>query len=162
MSVNKYLPHVYVLPEDDANRKLAIGFQLGDLSDLRKMQVLNEAGGWQEVVKCFNEDHVPEMDRNAKRFMVLLIDFDEQQNRLNTVKAEIPERLRERVFVLGAWSEPEKLKPDFGPHYEKIGSALAKDCRDNTDVTWAHNLLSHNASELERLRQHVRPILFAE
>ncbi len=161
MSVNKYRPHVYVLPEDDANRQLANGFQLGDLSDYRQMKVLNVAGGWQEVVKCFKEEHAPEMDRNAKRFTVLLIDFDEQQNRLNNVKAEIPEHLKERVFVLGAWSEPEKLRTDFGPDYEKIGAAMAKDCFDNTDVIWAHELLRHNANELERLRKHVRPILFA-
>ena len=162
MSVNKYRPHVYVLPEDDADRQLANGFRLGDLSNFGQMQVLNEAGGWQEVMKCFNDDHVHEMERYANRFMVLLIDFDEQPNRLNTVQAQIPEGLKERVFVLGVWSQPEKLKPDYGPDYEKIGSALAKDCRDNTDVTWAHNLLSHNAGELERLRLHVRPILFSE
>lgn len=29
MSVNKYKPHVLVLPEDDANRQLANGFLLG-------------------------------------------------------------------------------------------------------------------------------------
>ena len=162
MSVNKYLPHVYVLPEDDANRQLATGFQLGDLSDFRQMQVLNVAGGWQEVVKCFKEEHVSGMDRNTNRFMVLLIDFDEQQNRLNNLKAEIPEHLKERVFVLGAWSEPEKLRPDFGSDYEKIGLAMAKDCRNNTEITWAHKLLSHNARELERLRIHVRPILFSD
>jgi hypothetical protein len=28
MSVNKYLPHVLVLPEDDANRQMANGFFL--------------------------------------------------------------------------------------------------------------------------------------
>lgn len=160
MSVNKYRPHVYVLPEDDANRQLANGFHLGDLSDARQMQVLNVAGGWQDVIKCFKTEHVPEMNRNSNRHTVLLIDFDEQQNRLNDVQAEIPERLKGRVFILGAWSEPEHLRPDFGSDYEKIGLALAKVCRDNADQTWAHNLLRHNASELERLRKHVRPFLF--
>ena len=162
MSVNKYLPHVYVLPEDDANRQLANGFQLGNLSNDRQMQVLNVAGGWLDVVKCFTTEHVPEMDRNTKRFTVLLIDFDKQQNRLNKVKAEIPEHLKERVFILGAWSEPEDLRSDFGSDYEKIGLALAKDCCDNTEVTWTHDLLCHNADELERLRKYVRPILFSE
>jgi hypothetical protein len=126
------------------------------------MQVLNEAGGWLDVIQCFKTEHVPEMDRNAKQFTVLLIDFDKQQNRRNNIQAEIPDRLKERVFVLGAWSEPEDLRPDFGPDYEKIGSALAKDCRDNTEVTWFHDLLRHNVVELERLRKYVRPILFSE
>jgi hypothetical protein len=75
------------------------------------------------------------------------------------VIAGIPERLRERVFVLGTWSEPEELRETLGT-YETIGRALAKDCHDNTEATWAHNLLRHNAGELERLRKHIRPILF--
>jgi hypothetical protein len=160
MSVNKYLPHVLVLPEDDANRQLANGFQLDQLLDTRRLQILEEAGGWQEVLDRFQADHVPEMDRNTNRFMVLLIDFDKVGDRLNNVRATIPDRLRERVFVLGAWSEPEDLRRNLGS-YETIGLAMARDCRDNTEVTWAHALLCHNAGELERLREHVRPILFS-
>jgi hypothetical protein len=67
--------------------------------------------------------------------------------------------LRDRVFILGARSEPEALKPDLGS-YETIGRALAKDCHEGTDATWGHDLLLHNAIEIDRLRQHVRPILF--
>jgi hypothetical protein len=160
MSVNKHFPHVLVLPEDDANRQLANGFQLDPLLDTRRMQILEEAGGWREVLNRFKEDHLPEMDRYASRFMVLLIDFDGQEDRLNTVKAAIPDHLKERVFVLGAWSEPEELRQNLGS-YETIGLAMAKDCRDNAEVTWAHVLLGHNADELKRLRIHVRPILFS-
>jgi hypothetical protein len=159
MSVDKYSPHVYVLPEDDANRQLATGFRLGLSNKLRKMKVLEGAGGWQKVLDCFKEEHVPEMDRNAKRFLVLLMDFDEREDRTVKVRAAIPERLRERVFVLGIWSEPEKLRPTLGP-YETIGGKLAAECRDNTRVSWDDPLLRHNVGELERLQKHVRPILF--
>jgi hypothetical protein len=161
MSVNKYLPHVLVLPEDDANRQLANGFHLDVLLATRRMQVLPVAGGWQEVLNSFKTDHLPEMDRNARRFMVLLIDFDGREDRLHAVKAEIPERLHDRVFVLGAWSTPEELRQSLGS-YETIGLAMAKDCRDDTQMTWSHGLLRHNAGELERLRTHVRPILFSD
>ncbi len=157
--MNKMVPHVLVLPEDDANRQLANGFQLDLLLDTRRMQVLEEAGGWLEALNRFKEDHVPEMERNANRFMVLLIDFDKRENRLQDFIAQIPGPLKERVFVLGIWSEPEELRQSLGS-YEKIGLAMARDCRDNTDATWAHDLLKHNAGELQRLRQHVRPILF--
>jgi hypothetical protein len=159
MSVNKYLPHVLVLPEDDANRQLANGFQLDHGLKMRSMQILEEAGGWLEVLNRFKADHVPEMDRNPKRFMVLLIDFDGRQDRLSEANAAIPSRLRERVFVLGAWNDPEELRDHLG-NYEKIGAALARDCRDNSEETWAHRLLCHNAAELQRLRLQVRPILF--
>jgi hypothetical protein len=75
VSVNKHLPHVLVLPEDDANRQLANGFLLQvDPVRLRRMQVLPVAGGWHQVLESFLEDHVNEMDLYASRFMILLID----------------------------------------------------------------------------------------
>lgn len=159
MSVNKYLPHVLVLPEDDANRQLANGFQLDQSLETRRIQVLPEARGWENVLNCFEAVHLQEMDRYPCRLMVLLIDFDGRNERLDRAKAIIPERLKERVFVLGAWTEPEELRQNLGS-YETIGRAMAEDCRNNTEKTWTHRLLSHNASELDRLRTHVRPVLF--
>lgn len=161
MSVNKQVPHVLVLPEDDANRQLANGFQLDLFLATRRMQVLEEAGGWQQVLNRFKTDHVREMDRNDNRFMVLLIDFDRREDRLDIVKATIPDNLKQRVFVLGAWGDPEELRQKLGS-YETIGLALAKDCRENTELAWAHPLLCHNTDELDRLRKQVRQILFPQ
>lgn len=157
--MNKMVPHVLVLPEDDANRQLANGFQLAPSLDTRRLQILEVAGGWLEVLERFKTDHIAEMERNPNRYMVLLLDFDRRGNRLQEIAAEIPAQLNDRVLVLGTWSEPEELRQAFGS-YEKIGLALAKDCRDDGDDTWSHVLLKHNAGELARLRQRVRPILF--
>ena len=99
------------------------------------------------------------MDKWPQRFMILLIDFDSQPNRLETAKAEIPIRLMERVFILGTLTEPEELKADLGS-YNTIGSDLANDCLKETRTVWSHSLLRHNAQELDRLREYVRPILF--
>jgi hypothetical protein len=159
MSVNRYQPHVLVLPEDDADRQLANGF-LQDQSVLTsRIQVLPEVGGWTAVLDCFKSDHIGGMNKYPLRFMVLLIDFDRQKDRFDRARADIPAHLNGRVFILGVWSEPEKLKPTLGS-YETIGSAMAKDCREGTDTIWSHVLLRHNASEIDRLREHVRPILF--
>ncbi|MGA3027288.1 MAG: hypothetical protein ABSF98_21220 [Bryobacteraceae bacterium] len=93
--------------------------------------------------------------------MVLSIDFDERYpERLAEAKNRIPEGLRDRVFILGAWSEPEALTRAGLGSPETIGRELARDCREDTDATWGHDLLRHNAGEIGRLRQHVRPILF--
>lgn len=92
--------------------------------------------------------------------MVLLIDFDGQQDRLTDAKAAIPDDLTDRVFVLGTLREPEDLKKANLGSYETVGSNLAKDCREETYTTWEHDLLQHNAGELNRLREHVRAILF--
>ena len=161
MSVNRYQSHVLVLPEDDANRQMANGFVLSlDWPVIRRIQVLAGVGGWNEVLNRFQSDHVAEMERLANRFMVLLIDFDDDPDRLKEAKNRIPETLTDRVFILGTWSEPEALKRAGLGSYEEIGSALAQDCREQTTQTWDHNLLRHNANELTRLRDHVRPILF--
>ena len=160
MSVNKYLPHVFVLPEDDANRQLANGFLLDPSLLIRKIQVLPEVGGWTQVLEHFKSDHVVEMDRYPDRFMVLLINFDGDEGRLTKAKAAIPDGLTERVFILGALSKPEALRQANLGSYEDIGLAIAKDCREGTDTTSGHELLQHNEGELDRLRQHVRPILF--
>jgi hypothetical protein len=159
MSVNRYLPHVYVLPEDDANRQVLNGFLLDpSLVDYR-IHVLEEAGGWVETLDRFRSVYAAEMDRFPARLMVLVIDFDGRQDRLELAKRRIPQHLVERVFVLGALREPEDLKPDLGS-FETIGLGMARDCREGTNVVWAHEQLRHNAAEVARLRVHVRPILF--
>ncbi len=161
MAVNRYLPHVLLIPEDDANSQVATGFHL-QVSPVRQrqMQVFPVAGGWNEVLHLFETEHAMEMDRCPSRFIVLLIDFDRVQNRLETARARIPGHLTDRVFVLGAWSEPEDLRRAGLGSYETIGKAMAEDCRNGTNRTWGHELLRHNASEIDRLRQHILPILF--
>jgi hypothetical protein len=156
--INRYKPHLLVLPEDDANRQLANGFLLHP-SLSTQVQVLEVAGGWTKVLDCFRSDHVSAMATYPNRTMVLLIDFDGRQVRLEQAKTVIPDNLKDRVFVLGVWTEPEALRAILGS-YEKIGRAMAEDCREETAATWGHELLRHNASEMERLRRQVRPILF--
>jgi hypothetical protein len=158
--VNRYQPHVLVLPEDDANRQLANGFLLDPALSPRSIQVLPEVGGWNEVLNRFNADHVLDMGRYPHRFMVLLIDFDGDEDRLLHAKSRIPAGLAERVFVLGSLREPEELRGDLGS-FERIGRAMAEDCRRDTETTWTHRLLRHNSGELGRLRENVRPFLFS-
>jgi hypothetical protein len=149
-----------VLPEDDANRQLANGFRLDPYLLNWKIQVLEEAGGWTKVLERFKKDLVVGMNRYSGRFVVLLIDFDDHLGRLAEVKSAIPVHLAERVFVLGALTEPECLTQAGLGSPEQIGLGLAKDCREGTDALWQHPLLGHNDPELKRLLQHVRPILF--
>jgi hypothetical protein len=161
MAVNHHLPHLLVLPEDDANRQIANGFHKRlDWDRVGKLQVLRPAGGWTKVVDIFHSEHIAAMDRHSARLLVLVIDCDGRQDRIGNIRAAVPDHLKDRVFVLGAWTEPEELKAALGQHYEEIGSNMADDCRNQTDAIWGHELLRHNVEELMRLRQHVVPILF--
>lgn len=161
MSVNKFRPHLFVLPEDDADSQLATGFALGldPIIAQGRIQILRPAGGWNSVLERFARDHVRQMEALPDRFMVLLLDFDNDGRRLAYLKQTIPASVAERVFFVGARGEPEDLKRELGS-YETIGLALAQECRHGRTVMWNHELLRHNAGELDRLRQSVRPILF--
>ncbi len=122
--------------------------------------MLGEAGGWREVLSSFETDHLLGMVQYPGRHMVLLLDFDGHHERLDRAKARIPQYVAERVYILGSWREPESLRAANLGSYETIGLTMAKDCHDQTHAIWGHELLRHNATELKRLSQKVRPILF--
>jgi hypothetical protein len=160
MSPNRFLPHVLVLPEDDANRELVLGFLLDSSLSFRSIDLLGVAGGWIKVLDSFESNEIAGMRKYQKRFIVLVFDFDNDASRLSIAAKRIPEDLVSRVFILGSMRDPESLKRSGLGNFEEIGLALAKDCRENTDTLWGHELLRHNSTELARLRERVRPILF--
>ena len=160
MSINKNKPHLFILPEDDANRQIANGF-IQDLNvNARAIQILPIANGWKKVVDKFMNDHVRKMRQYPQSMMVLLLDFDECEDRLIYVKSHIPEDIKNRVFVLGVQSNPESLKRDIQKNFEAIGESLATDCAENKNELWGHPLLIHNKTELERMIVSVKPFLF--
>lgn len=161
MNINRYKPHIIVLPEDLANEEIANGFLLHLSLNSRAIQVERRAGGWTKVVDTFTKDHIHEMRQFPDRRIVLLIDFDQREDRLSYVESCIPEDLKQRVFVLGVQSNPEDLKRDTQKTFEEIGEALAKDCSDNKNELWGHDLLKHNKNELDRMILSVKPFLFA-
>jgi len=168
MRVNKFIDHILVLPEDDANRQIINGFILNLNVNEAAIQVLPIANGWLKVVDKFKNDHVSKMGELPKRMIVLVIDFDDYrkpdgldyETRLIYIKSQVPENLQERVFILGSRTAPEKLKSEMKKSWEDIGESLAKDCAENTNETWGHDFLKHNEHELNRMRMAVKPFLF--
>jgi len=159
MSANKYLPHILLLPEDDANTELANGFVL-EVQYLRRIQILPAAGGWTNACETFFSQHVKGMRTYSERYFVLLIDFDDQIDRAAKIKERIPADLRNRVFLIGTKTEPEALKKAGLGSLESIGRGLAKECRDGNRDIWSHDLLKENASEIDRLNVAVGRLLF--
>ena len=157
--MNKYKPHVYILPEDDANAEIVTGFLLHASIDARYVQVLPPAKGWIKLLEEFEANHKPEMLKNVNEHMIMVLDFDRDLSRREKVRQHIGDELIDRVFVLGSLSEPEALRSDLGS-YETIGQLLANECNADTRVTWNHDQLTHNYSELDRMTSTLKPILF--
>ncbi len=157
--MNLYKPHIFVLPEDRADRQIANGFLQTPGLNERVIQVLQPAGGWRALCDWFRQNHAPERRRYPEQWMVLVVDFDGKLDRRREVLEYVPEDLRDRVFVLGAFYEPENLKKTLGS-YETIGKLLGEDCRGGTCHTWQHDFLKHNGDELSRMRSKLTPLLF--
>ena len=161
MAINKYKPHIYVLPEDDANRQIANGFLLHESVDFRSIQVMPTTGGWTRACDVLVDQYITLMKNNEFTHVVLLIDFDDKERRLEWVKEKvIPPELFARVFVIGARTVPEDLRRASLGTFEEIGRKLAEDCRSRSNTTWSHPLLANNAEEVGRLTTMFGLILF--
>ncbi|WP_009631376.1 hypothetical protein [Synechocystis sp. PCC 7509] len=81
-------------------------------------------------------------------------------DRLVYVQNHIPSDLKDRVFVIGVLSEPEKLRSNINKSFEEIGDTLAQDCPENQNELWGHELLKHNKAELARIVPSLKQFLF--
>ena len=160
MSVNKYKSHVYVIPEDDANRQIIDGFLLHDAVADRAVLVRGPAGGWSKVLDVFVEEYLPKLNGLPNAHVIMVVDFDGVENRKDYFEQRVPVEVRPRVFVIGSKDNPEILARELKKMFEGIGNALAEECLQDDFKLWHHDHLKHNNEELQRLREVVRPILF--
>jgi hypothetical protein len=75
--MNRYKPHVYVIPEDDRDRQIADGFVLHDQVKDTRIQVVPPAGGWAKVLETFRDEYVSKLHDYPAAHVVMLIDFDD-------------------------------------------------------------------------------------
>jgi hypothetical protein len=161
VSVNKYRPHLYIVPEDDRNRQIADGFLLHHAVAETRVRVMPPPGGWGRVRDTFMKEYVPLLRQYEYANVVLLIDFDgSPEERRNEFKSRIPGEFQDRVFVIGPLREAEPLKRAINISYEDIGRPLADDCHADTVDVWGHDDLRHNEEERLRLVEIVKPFLF--
>ena len=155
---NRYLAHLQILPEDDANREIVNGFLKENRLIQRRIQVLPVAGGWGKTITRIE---ACQLERFSERRLLLLIDFDDDvTGRNQLVRDNIPEQIKNRVYYLGVRSEPEKLRNSCKMSFETVGNTLAAECAEGKYRLWKHELLAHNEAELSRLLIDVRPFLF--
>lgn len=170
--VNRQKPFLYLLPEDDHHRQVCLGF-VKELSTESggQVQILSVADGW---LKAFYAVRHKQVDNTEGQYvkplrayrqgmLVILIDYDNDLDRLADNKHIIAEDLLDRVFVLGISSKDPKdlVTVKAAKDLEDIGSQLAKACANNAPGLWEHDLLRHNQTELSRMASSVKPLLFS-
>lgn len=168
---DKYQNHLIIIPEDDHNRQIINGFvdsYYVPILNQRRIQVVGNAGGWDEAVKKFEKEYLPEMGKYSNRHVLIVLDFDGMPfERLAAVKKRIPSDCADRVFFLGTKDEPKDLKAAHKLKftYEEIGRKLAEDFVSNgttMDDLWQDEHLVHNLDELGRLCGRVRGFIFGD
>lgn len=157
-----YPPEILIKPEDDPNRQLAIGFLQHFAVDDRRLKVLPVAGGWLKAVDWLRETGKDRLKRRPNRQIVVMIDGDGDADRFAKATEDVPETLRDRVFVIGCRREPEQLKREVGGSYEQIGTRLANGCHDKEYKLWRQALPSTAAETLERLQSTLRPLIIRQ
>ena len=158
--VNRHKPHIYVIPEDDANRQIAVGFELDYRLRSRVLQVMKPAGGWRVVIDMIIHEYIVMLQSNLNANVVGIIDCDGHEARIAEEFIRIPENLRDRVFILGTLREPENFKESVRLSFEKIGRKLADECFCDEFEIWNHEDLIHIKDEVRRAKSTLRPILF--
>jgi len=158
MAVNRYDVHLTVLLEDRPYRDILNGVKMAQHVNPGRIDVREPSGGWKTVLDEFEDTIVPLMNRFPNKYVLLLIDFDNQyplrKNSFDKVVGQSD--LADRVFLLGIDnSESEDLKRYTGhKNYEQIGASLVSNCPEQSGATlWNTEHLSANLSELERMRR---------
>lgn len=163
MSINRYKWHLYVLPEDDATKELANGMLQAAEDWSYQVQIQHPCGGWKktasneylkETVKSY------EMEKYSSCHLLLIIDFDGNEDRLETIKNGIESdpllsKFKERIFVIGSLREVENLRRGiindndnkFGSAIEEVGKKLYQDCS-----LWQREDLKNSSREIYRLK----------
>lgn len=173
-AVNRERPHLYIVPEDDADRQLANGFISYYEVNHRQVQVLNEADGWPKVIDTILNEYIPILRRYPHAHVLGLIDCDDRENRIQKKLDLFPDDFRDRIFLLGFTKDPEKFKrvvkmgkdPErfkgiIKKELERIGYTLAEECFLDALALWNHEQLQHISAEIDRAKTALRPIIFA-
>src|SRR5690606_13207530 len=99
-AMSKFQPHLIIIPEDEANDAIAIGFSTHDAVDNRRIQRKKVAGGWNKAVELSKAQY-DYLKAYPTAHLLMLIDMDGNPSRREQVTASIPDDLKNRVFVLG-------------------------------------------------------------
>jgi hypothetical protein len=127
----------------------------------RQFYVYDLARGWERGKETLLKLSKGYMREYPSSYALLIVDFDGNAHRGSEIKNQIPEEVRDRVFVVGVLNEPVNLKNSTGMKFEQLGLQIAEGCKDsNIDFWERQELLAHNVDEIRRLSKAVRNLFF--
>jgi hypothetical protein len=127
----------------------------------RQFYVYDLARGWERGKETLLKLSKGYMREYPSSYALLIVDFDGNAHRGSEIKNQIPEEVRDRVFVVGVLNEPENLKNSTGMKFEQLGLQIAEGCKDsNIDFWERQEPLAHNVDEIRRLSKAVRNLFF--
>ena len=126
------------------------------------MQVMPVAGGWEKVVNQILEIYVPKVRSNPNTHVVGIIDCDNHPDRIAVQLSQVPDDVRERVFLLGTLDDPQAFKRSVKLTFERIGIQLVDECFHKSLKLWRHAQLTHISDEIDRAAATLHPILFSQ
>ena len=159
MGCNHEKWHLFIKPEDDANRQIVNGFVMKlSMEAQSKIHVDKPANGYHKALEFIRDAN---LERYPQRRLLVVIDYDrsvELRQRLVNDYAAICDR----VFVLGAQRDAEALKRSLQKSFAKCGAAIADDCASCACELWNNSTLNHNREFLDRLCPEIARELFGK
>lgn len=169
-------PNLIILAEDSNTSRLAEGFIQHYSVNEHRCRIHKYARGWKDAAELAA---TLKLDRNTDDYVVLIIDFDLDDPRMDVevgvdrriakIKSLVAGNIRsDRLFVLGSRSESEPFKEamhryfsDRTLSFEEIGWKLADECAGRIRFgAWCEDELVHNMESIEKLERIVKPFLF--
>lgn len=158
---NKYIKHLDILCEDIINKEVVQGIiEVLDYSSQNRIQFLDIAGGWRKCFSRLEHSIADELNLYEGKHLLIIMDFDNditgRRKQLKDILDKNP-TLENRVFLIGSSLEPEILKANLNltGHNDDVGRQLLDDCI-NSNKLWGSKYLSHNLSELTRLKDSTK------
>lgn len=153
MSCNNFQPHLHIYTEDDATHDAADGFmQSFPERKQRQIQIFPCGSGYSSVKAKMLAD--AKLSAFPQRMIACIIDFDNQPNRQEELRACVASDMRGHIYVIGCADEIESAKQTLGFRgtNDAFGERLAVlDCEE-----WNSPCLKPSVSELQRLLNDLR------
>lgn len=155
-------PYLIVLFEDGAYQDFFNGFR-SHIRVTRQIHAKPVLKGVEKIKHEISDEKsitLKEMKKYEAAILLVLIDSDKRESRVQDMMERVPDFIRDRIFIISSAKNAEKTNSFFGGgKKEKLGWKLAESCINGACELWREDPLAHNVAMIERFQQKF-PSLF--